>query len=125
MSFKSSDYANFVSEDTSARERLFLQYMGARDNFDVVIIGSGLGGGILADDMADRIGGHKRILVLEAGSFLYPTHVYNVCRFPNGSLAKHFGCDTFWQHGDSNSQNYIGEKPQLMNGVPNSKHLQP
>jgi hypothetical protein len=113
MTFTPSTYINFVSEDTTARERLFLQYMGWRDDFDIVIIGSGIGGGVLADDLADRLGSQKRILVLEAGSFIYPTHVYNICRFPNSSLAKHFGCDTFWQTGNSGTQNYIGEKPQL------------
>lgn len=113
MTFNPSTYINFVSEETAARERLFLQYMGWRDDFDVVIVGSGIGGGVLADDLADRVGSQKRILILEAGSFIYPTHVYNICRFPNSSLAKHFGCDTFWQAGNSGTQNYIGEKPQL------------
>jgi hypothetical protein len=51
--------------------------------------------------------------VLEAGSFIYPTHVYNICRFPNSQIAKHFGCDTFWQSGNDSDQNFIGEKPQL------------
>jgi len=113
MTFTPSTYVNFVSEETATRERLFLQYLGSRDDFDIVIVGSGIGGGVLADDLADRLSAHKRILVLEAGSFLYPTHVYNICRFPNSSLAKHFGCDTFWQAGNSGTQNYIGEKPQL------------
>jgi choline dehydrogenase-like flavoprotein len=113
MTFNSSTYVNFVSEETAARERLFLQYMGWRDDFDAVIVGSGIGGGVLADDLAERFGSQKRILVLEAGSFIYPTHVYNICRFPNSSLAKHFGCDTFLQTGNSSTQNYIGEKPQL------------
>ena len=36
-----------------------------------------------------------------------------MCRFPNANLAKHFGCDTFWQGGNQGTQNYIGEKPQL------------
>ncbi len=113
MTFTPSTYVNFVSEETAARERLFLQYMGWRNDFDIVIVGSGIGGGMLADDLADRLGSLKRILVLEAGSFLYPTHVYNICRFPNSSLARHFGCATFWQGGDSGSQHFIGEKPQL------------
>jgi hypothetical protein len=113
MTFTSRTYANLVSAASAAQERLFLQYIGPRDDFDIVIVGSGIGGGVLADDLADRLGAHKRILVLEAGSFLYPTHVYNVCRFPNASLAKHFGCDTFWQAGNPGTQHYIGEKPQL------------
>jgi hypothetical protein len=65
MTFIPSTYVNFVSEETAARERLFLQYMGGRDDFDVIIVGSGIGGGVLADDLADRIGLQKRILVLE------------------------------------------------------------
>lgn len=113
MTFDASTYANFVSQATQAGSRLFLQYMGPRDDFDIIIVGSGMGGGILADDLADRLGNSMRILVLEAGSFIYPTHVYNICRFSNASIAKHFGCDTFWQAGDSRAQDYIGEKPQL------------
>ena len=113
MTFTPSTYTNFVSAGTAAQERLFLQYIGPRDDFDIVIVGSGMAGGVLADDLAERLGNDKRILVLEAGSFIYPTHVYNVCRFPNSSLARHFGCDTFWQAGNPGSQNYIGEKPQL------------
>lgn len=113
MTFNASTYANFVSASSAAQERLFLQYIGPRNDFDIIIVGSGMGGGVLADDLADRLGDRKRILVLEAGSFIYPTHVYNLSRFSNASLAKHFGCDTFWQGGVSNSQNFIGEKPQL------------
>jgi hypothetical protein len=51
--------------------------------------------------------------VLEAGSFVYPTHVYNLCRFSNSSVANHFGCDTFWQGGGDTSQHCIGGKPML------------
>ena len=113
MSFTPSTYVNFVSQRPAAEERLVLRYIGPRDDFDIIIVGSGMGGGVLADDLAERVGGQKRILVLEAGSFIYPTHVYNICRFPNANVAKHFGCDTFWQGGDSGTQDYIGEKPQL------------
>ncbi|OQW34425.1 MAG: hypothetical protein A4E19_18365 [Nitrospira sp. SG-bin1] len=113
MTFTPSTYVNFVSEDTADRKRLFLEYSGWRDDFDIIIVGSGIGGGVLADDLADRLGSQKRILVLEAGSFLYPTHVYNISRIPNSSLARHFGCDTFRPSGNSIAQNYIGEKPQM------------
>ncbi len=113
MAFNRTTYVNFVSAFGPAQERLFLEYIGPRDDFDIIIVGSGVGGGVLADDLADRLGHQKRILVVEAGSFIYPTHVYNFCRFSNSSVAKHFGCDTFWQHGSPQEQNYIGEKPQL------------
>jgi hypothetical protein len=114
MPFTSSTYTNFVSTSGPAHTRFFPQYTGDNPRFDIIIIGSGIGGGVLADELADRLGTSKRILVLEAGSFIYPTHVYNICRFPNSRLAKHFACDTFWQHGqDQSHPEYIGEKPQL------------
>lgn len=113
MTFTSSTYANFIAEDCKARENLFLMYIGPRDDFDIIIIGSGIGGGVLADDLADRMGKNKRILVLEAGSFLYPTHVYNFGRFSNSAVARHFACDVFHQSGSPNSAHYIGEMPQL------------
>ena len=113
MTFDASTYGNFVSAASVAQERLFPQYSGTRDDFDIIIVGSGVGGGILADDLAESVGSSKRILVLEAGSFLYPTHVYNFCRFSNSSVAGHYRCDTFRQGGDENSEFFIGEKPQL------------
>ena len=111
--FSPSTYVNFVSAASAAQERLFLQYIGPRNDFDIIVVGSGMGGGVLADDLAERIGKNKRILLLEAGSFIYPTHVYNICRFPNSTLARHFACDTFWQSGNENTERFIGEKPQL------------
>jgi hypothetical protein len=113
MVFTSSTYNNLVTETTAAQQRLFLQYLGPRNDFDIVIVGSGMGGGILADDLAERVGSSKRILLLEAGSYVYPTHVYNMCRFSNSSLAKHYGCRTFSQSGNESSEFYIGLEPQL------------
>jgi len=51
MTFIPSTYVNFVSAGTAAQQRLFLQYIGPRDDFDIVVVGSGIGGGILADDL--------------------------------------------------------------------------
>ena len=113
MTFRPPEYENFVATATPSQARLFPQYGGWRNDFDIVVVGSGMGGGVLADDLGDRLGTNKRILVLEAGSYLYPTHVFNVCRFPNADVARQFDCKTFWQPGDSGSENYIHERPQL------------
>lgn len=109
-----NNYVNLVAEKSQAHTRLIRDYDGTNKDFDFIIIGSGMGGGILADDLADRLGQSHRILVLDAGSFIYPTHVYNISRIPNYAVARHFGVDNFKQSPDDS--NYIGEKPQLAFG---------
>ena len=112
MPFK-NNYANLVTEKSQAHTRLIRDYDGNNKDFDFIIIGSGMGGGILADDLADRLE-NSRILVLDAGSFIYPTHVYNICRMPNFKVAQHFGVDNFKRA--ASESNYIGENPQLAFG---------
>ena len=109
-----NNYVNLVSERTQAHTRLIRDYDGANRDFDYIIVGSGMGGGILADDLADRLGQSHRILMLDAGSFIYPTHVYNISRIPNSSVANHFGADNFTQSPTDHL--FIGGKPQLAFG---------
>jgi choline dehydrogenase-like flavoprotein len=45
--------------------------------YDTIVIGSGMGGGVVASALADE---QKNVLVLEAGSLLFPTHVGNLPR---------------------------------------------
>ena len=115
MTFNAGTYDNFIAAHSPVMQRVSPSYTGAGTEFDIVIVGSGMGGGVLADALADRNNDEpkKRILVLEAGSFLYPTHVYNCSRLPNGQVAQRFGCGTFRQTGNSGSTNFIGERPQL------------
>lgn len=114
MAFHHS-YANLVAEKPQAHTRLIRDYdeLNNRD-FDFIIIGSGIGGGILADDLANRLGHSYRILLLDAGSFIYPTHVYNISRVPNFSVANHFGVDNFKKWPDDAF--FIGGKPQMAFG---------
>jgi choline dehydrogenase-like flavoprotein len=108
-----NNYANLVSQKTEAHTRLIRDYDGPNPDFDYIVIGSGIGGGIVADELADRNRG-KRILVVDVGSFVYPTHVYNICRFVNSDVANHFGADNFRQ--TETPQRFIGGKPQLAFG---------
>lgn len=108
-----NNYANLVSQKSEAHTRLIRDYDGSSPDFDYIVIGSGMGGGIVADDLADRHPG-KRILVVDAGSFVYPTHIYNVGRIPNGAVAEHFGADNFRQ--TPTDTHFIGGKPQLVFG---------
>ncbi|WP_454061145.1 GMC oxidoreductase [Candidatus Nitrospira salsa] len=109
-----NNYVNLVAQKTHAHTRLIRDYDGAERDFDYIIVGSGMGGGILADDLADRVGHSHRILMLDAGSFIYPTHVYNISRIPNSAVANHFGVDNFKQ--SPTDHQFIGGKPQLAFG---------
>lgn len=112
MFFNPDEYPGLITESSAGQKGLFNEYNGESSNFDLIIIGSGMGGGILADRAAELYPHHK-ILVLEGGSYLYPTHVYNCSRFLNYKLAGLFGVDTYSQLGDENSDFFIGEKTQL------------
>lgn len=113
MAFQ-NNYVNLVAEKTQAHTRLIRDYDGANRDFDYIIIGSGIGGGVLADDLADRLGHSHRILMLDVGSFIYPTHTYNISRIPNFSVANHFGVDNFKQ--SPTDHQFIGGNPQLAFG---------
>lgn len=64
-------YDNFLPIATPL-EPLTLRSVGREDeHFDVVIVGSGTGGGTLANDLSNR---GARVLVLEAGGVRYPVH---------------------------------------------------
>jgi hypothetical protein len=108
---KFPSFHNLVSESPQAYSRLIRNYDGARKDFDFIIVGSGMGGGILADDLADKCGNNKRILVIDAGSFIYPTHVYNISRFSNEDVAHRFGVQNFRQTDDAD--HYIKPEPQM------------
>jgi hypothetical protein len=114
--FTPATYEHLITQQTEMQRRLFAQYSGNDLHFDVVVAGSGMGGGILADDLADRLGAsgsNKRILVLEVGSYLFPTHVYNCSRFANADVARKYAVKTFTQTGGEADQYYIHERPQL------------
>lgn len=55
--------------------------------YDVIVIGSGIGGGVLSDELSDS---GLDVLVLEAGGYLFPTHVANLPRQHKvGQFSKH------------------------------------
>jgi choline dehydrogenase-like flavoprotein len=76
-----------IAENPYLQRWLFAPNFDEGEAYDVVIVGSGMGGGILADQLSDQ---GADVLVLEAGSYLFPTHVGNLPRRQSlGHFDKH------------------------------------
>jgi choline dehydrogenase-like flavoprotein len=68
--------------------------------YDVIVVGSGFGGGLLASQLADD---GANVLILEAGSYLFPTHIGNLPRsLPIGQFDK----NVWHLYEDFNVRNY-------------------
>lgn len=63
-----------VQENDEQQQRIRSDYSSSTEH-EVIIIGSGISGGVLADELSDK---GIRTLVLDAGSLDIPTHVYNL-----------------------------------------------
>lgn len=66
-----------LKENGRVQQLFFVPNLDENKLYDVIVVGSGIGGGILADQLSDF---GLDVLVLEAGSYLFPTHVGNLPR---------------------------------------------
>jgi choline dehydrogenase-like flavoprotein len=69
-------YDNLITTNTKLQQDAVPGNVDETILYDVIIIGSGMGGGVLADALTDRHG--KRVLVLEAGSLVFHTQIDNL-----------------------------------------------
>lgn len=76
-----------VVENNRFQQMFFQPNLDGEHLYDVIVIGSGAGGGVLADQLADL---GADVLVLEAGSALFTTHTGNLPRqLQLGQFEKH------------------------------------
>ena len=68
-------YDNFHLERTKTAQDGVPSNTRQDIEYDVIVIGSGIGGGVLADRLADH---GVKTLVLEAGGLVFPTHITNL-----------------------------------------------
>jgi len=111
------NYGNFdrrstfgpVAEEGQVQREFFNPSRMTDQEYDVIIVGSGMGGGTLADHLSDH---GVKVLVLEAGGYVFPTHVGNLPRQQAiGRFDKHIW--HLWDDfkGQSHEPSDLGSRP--------------
>lgn len=101
--------------ESGAVSNTFFRPSLSDEHYDVIVVGSGVGGGILAEQLVDLKAG-QTVLVLELGSYLFPSHVSNLPRqhILGAQVIKHV-----WQlffSGNFRSTPYVNEADSLYRG---------
>jgi len=96
--------------------------LSSLDIFDYIIVGSGIGGGILAEELLKK--GNKNVLLIEKGDATFSTHVCNTARpsFARGKQDSPEGNETIynklksWVQTAEDSEPYVGGPLHCLGG---------
>lgn len=69
--------AEAIIQNSAIQQKFLVPQLDENILHDVIVIGSGIGGGIVAEQAADL---GLKVLLLELGSYLFPTHIGNLPR---------------------------------------------
>ena len=100
-----------LKENNRVQQLFFAPNLDESKVYDVIVIGSGIGGGVLADQLSDY---GLDVLVLEAGSYLFPTHVGNLPR--QHSLQAQVDKNIWHLWDDFKVTNYVNAPPSKYGG---------
>jgi choline dehydrogenase-like flavoprotein len=98
-----------VAEDEQQQNLLRTNY-SEKELWDVIVIGSGMGGGVLADALTDFPDKKLKVLVLDAGSLDYSTHVDNI---PVAGLGRVIGGHQVRHFVNDSGETRFGEAVQM------------
>lgn len=99
-----------------------VSHLSSLDVFDYIIVGSGIGGGILAEELIRK--GDKNVLLIEKGDATFSTHVCNTARpdFARGKQDSPEGNETIynklksWVQTAEDSEPYVGGPLHCLGG---------
>lgn len=101
-----------IVESGAVQQRFFAPALDEGHRYKVIVIGSGIGGGVLADQLSDY---GQDVLVLEAGSYLFPTHVGNLPR--HHPLGGKFDKNIWGLWDDFKVTNYVNAPGSVFGGA--------
>ena len=103
-------YENLRVSDDLQQQNLVRSRFSEDMEWDIIVIGSGMGGGVLADALSDFPAKNLKVLVLDAGSFDYATHIYNL---PVTGLDRLEGSNKVHHYDNVDDQQRFGEAVQM------------
>lgn len=100
-----------IVQNSAIQQKFLVPQLDENILHDVIVIGSGVGGGIVAEQAADL---GLKVLLLELGSYLFPTHIGNLPR--RHRIAKQVDKHIWGLWDDFKTINYVNAPGSVYGG---------